>query len=45
MKNQNIYIGGNIGKLIKFWKSKTTPETKGGNFNLDLYLQYLEAIK
>mgnify|MGYP001585139186 FL=1 len=41
----NIYIGGKLGKIIKFWKSKTSNETKGGHFNLDLYLQYLEAIK
>jgi len=45
MKKGNYYIGGNIGKIIKFWKSKSTPETKGGSFNLDLYLQYLNAIK
>ena len=42
---KNYYIGGNIGRIIKFWKSKSTPETKGGSFNLDLYLQYLNAIK
>jgi len=44
MKKQNTYIGGNLGKIVKYWTKKSTPETKGGSFNVDLYLQYLNAI-
>jgi hypothetical protein len=44
MKKQNTYIGGNLGRIVKYWTKKSTPETKGGSFNVDLYLQYLNAI-
>lgn len=44
MKKENTYIQPPLGKLIKWWKSKSTPETKGGTFNYNLYLQYLETI-
>jgi hypothetical protein len=44
MKKKNNYIGGNIGKIVKFWTKKSSAETKGGSFNMDLYLQYLEVI-
>ena len=29
---------------IQFWKGKSVKEDKGGTFNLDLYLAYLQAI-
>jgi len=41
---KNYYIGGNIGRIIKFWTTKSSNETKGGSFNMDLYMQYLNAI-
>ena len=44
MKKQNTYIGGNLGKIVKYWTKKSSAETKGGSFNVDLYLQYLNAI-
>lgn len=40
----NTYIKPPLGRLIKWWKSKSTPETKGGSFNYELYLDYLNAI-
>lgn len=44
MKKQNTYIGGNLGKIVKFWTKKSSAETKGGSFNLELYMAYLNAI-
>lgn len=29
---------------IQFWKNKSVKEDKGGTFNLELYLAYLQAI-
>jgi len=34
----------NIMDCISFWKGKSVKQDKGGNFNLDLYLAYLQAI-
>jgi len=30
--------------IQRWWTTKSTAETKGGSFNLNLYLQYLNAI-
>jgi len=29
---------------IRFWKGKSVKEDKGGTFNIELYLAYLQAI-
>jgi hypothetical protein len=34
----------NIMDCISFWKGKSVKQDKGGSFNLDLYLSYLQAI-
>ena len=34
----------NIMDCISFWKGKSVKQDKGGSFNLDLYLAYLQAI-
>ena len=34
----------NLMDCISFWKGKSVKEDKGGTFNLDLYLAYLQAI-
>jgi hypothetical protein len=34
----------NLMDCIRFWKGKSVKEDKGGTFNLDLYLAYLQAI-
>ncbi len=34
----------NLMDCISFWKGKSVKEDKGGTFNIDLYLAYLEAI-
>jgi hypothetical protein len=34
----------NLMDCIQFWKGKSVKEDKGGTFNLDLYLAYLQAI-
>lgn len=34
----------NLMDCISFWKGKSVKQDKGGNFNLDLYLAYLQAI-
>ena len=34
----------NIMDCISFWKGKSVKEDKGGTFNLELYLSYLNAI-
>ena len=44
MKKENTYIKLPLGRLIKWWKEKSTPETKGGSFNHDLYIRYLQKI-
>ena len=44
MKKENQYIAPPLGRIIRWWKEKSTPDTKGGGFNYELYLQYLNAI-
>ena len=44
MKKENKYIAGNLGKIIKFWTKKSSLETKGGSFNVELYMAYLSVI-
>ena len=34
----------NLMDCISFWKGKSVKEDKGGTFNLELYLAYLQAI-
>jgi hypothetical protein len=34
----------NLMDCIQFWKNKSVKEDKGGTFNLELYLAYLQAI-
>lgn len=34
----------NLMDCISFWKGKSLKEDKGGTFNLELYLAYLQAI-
>jgi len=34
----------NLMDCISFWKGKSVKEDKGGTFNLELYLSYLNAI-
>ena len=34
----------NLMDCISFWKGKSVKEDKGGTFNVDLYLAYLQAI-
>jgi len=34
----------NLMDCISFWKGKSVKEDKGGTFDLDLYLAYLQAI-
>ena len=34
----------NLMDCIRFWKGKSVKEDKGGTFNVDLYLAYLQAI-
>ena len=48
-KEENIFIPlpMNIMKVITWWKDKSMPgvyKDKGGSFNLDLYLDYLQVI-
>jgi len=35
----------NLMDCIRFWKGKSVKEDKGGTFNIELYLAYLQAIK
>ena len=34
----------NLMDCIRFWKNKSVKEDKGGTFNVELYLAYLQAI-
>jgi len=34
----------NIMDCMSFWKGKSVKQDKGGSFNLNLYLSYLQAI-
>ena len=34
----------NLMDCISFWKGKSVKEDKGGTFNVELYLAYLQAI-
>ena len=43
-KQENQKPRPNIMDCISFWKNKSVKEDKGGSFNLDLYLAYLQAI-
>lgn len=31
----------NVVQYVRFWTKKSSPEVKGGSFNMDLYYQYL----
>lgn len=42
-KNPPLPIHRNIKEYIKFWTSNSS-ETKGGSFNLKLYLDYLSHL-
>ena len=46
MENTFIPYPPNIARCIKFWKTeKQTPaEDRAGNFNLELYLDYLNEV-
>ena len=49
-RNENTFIplNPNVKAIIDFWTKKSLGagcKDKGGNFNLELYLKYLEAIK
>jgi hypothetical protein len=45
MENQqNQKPRPNLMDCIRFWKGKSVKEDKGGTFNVDLYLAYLQAI-
>lgn len=45
MENQeNQKPRPNLMDCIRFWKGKSVKEDKGGTFNLNLYLAYLQAI-
>ena len=45
MENQeNQKPRPNIMDCISFWKGKSVKQDKGGTFNLNLYLAYLQAI-
>jgi hypothetical protein len=46
-ENKFIPLQANIAKAVKWWKTKSLPgiyKDKGGSFNLDLYMKYLEVI-
>lgn len=46
-ENEFIPLRPNIVRCMNFWKKQSLPgycKDKGGTFNLDLYLQYLNAI-
>jgi hypothetical protein len=35
----------NVAHYIKFWEGGSIPESKGGSFNVPLYLRYLDIIQ
>jgi len=42
-----VYIRPNIRRVMKFWQNKSLRGDlmdKGGSFNLELYLRYLDVI-
>jgi hypothetical protein len=42
--NYFIPVKPNIARMMKFWKSQSSENDKGGSFNLTLYLDYLNVI-
>ena len=44
MESQKPTPRPNLMDCISFWKNKSVKEDKGGTFNVELYLSYLEAI-
>ena len=42
--NENQKPRPNLMDCIRFWKGKSVKEDKGGTFNVELYLAYLQAI-
>lgn len=42
--NHFIPAKPNIARMIKFWKNQSSENDKAGNFNLSLYLDYLNVI-
>jgi hypothetical protein len=43
-KQENQKPRPNIMDCMSFWKGKSVKQDKGGSFNLNLYLSYLQAI-
>lgn len=46
--NDNAIVRPSVSslpKIIEFWKNKSFAEDKGGNFNLQLYLDFVKSTK
>jgi len=42
--NHFIPAKPNIARIMRYWKSQSSENDKGGSFNLTLYLDYLNVI-
>jgi len=42
--NHFIPATPNIARIMRYWKSQSSENDKGGSFNLTLYLDYLNVI-